>query len=110
MAANVITLTVSLSVISTQVFSQDTQDQIIAIWETREAKVEIYKVDGRYIGNPINSEGQRNQQMEVLNLEYKNGKWVGKIYSKRRNRSMDVVCKLEGDKLRVLQTHRGNVA
>ena len=99
MAVAVISFTMILSVISIQAFAQDSQDQIIAIWETPEARVEIYKADDRYIGNPVNSEGERNQQIEVLNLEYKDGKWVGKLYSKKRDRSLDVVCKVKGDKL-----------
>ena len=91
--------TITFCVISAHLFAQDKQDEIIAIWETREAKVEIYKAEERFIGNPINSEGKRNQQIELLNLEYENGKWVGKIYSKRRDRMWDVVCVIKGDKL-----------
>lgn len=109
MAFGVISFTMILSVISIQAFAQDSQDDIIAIWETPEARVEIYKADGRYIGNPINSEGQRNQQIEVLNLEYEDGKWVGKIYSKRRDRSLDVVCNVKGDRL-LLEISAGRIS
>jgi hypothetical protein len=91
--------TITFCVISAHLFAQDKQDQIIATWQTREAHVEIYKVDERFIGNPINSEGERNQQIELLNLEYENGKWIGKIYSKGRDRTWDVVCEIKGDKL-----------
>lgn len=86
-------------VMSTYLFAQDKQDDILAVWDTGEDKVEIYKKDEKYIGNPINSEGERNQQIEVLNLEYKEGKWIGKLYAKRRNRLLDVVCKVKEDKL-----------
>lgn len=91
--------TVTLCVISTHLFAQDKQDEIIAVWDTGERKVEIHKVDESYIGNPINPEGERNPEIEVLNLQYREGKWVGKIYSKRRGRLLDVVCQVEGDEL-----------
>lgn len=94
--------TITLCVLSTNVFAQDKQDkqdEIVAVWDTGETKVEIYKEDNAYLGNPINSEGERNQQIEVLKLEYKEGKWVGKIYSKKRGRLLDVVCEVKGDKL-----------
>ena len=97
---NIILLfTITLCVISTHLFAQDKQDEIIAVWDTGEKKVEIYEVDKRYIGNPINPEGERNPEIEVLNLQYKEGKWVGKIYSQRRGRLLDVECQVEGDKL-----------
>lgn len=96
---NNLLITILLLVTSTHLFAQDKQDEIVAVWDAGEAKVEIYKVDEKYIGNPINSEGERNQQIEVLNLEYKNGKWIGKLYSKRRNRMLDVVCEVKQDKL-----------
>tara|TARA_R110002051_G_scaffold257435_5_gene316419 strand:+ start:11514 stop:11858 length:345 start_codon:yes stop_codon:yes gene_type:complete len=86
-------------VMSTHLFAQDKQDDIIAIWDAGEAKIEIYKVDEKYIGNPINSKGERNQQIEVLNLEYKDGKWIGKLYSKRRNRLLGVICIVKEGKL-----------
>jgi hypothetical protein len=101
--------TITFCVISAHLFAQDKQDQIIATWQTREAHVEIYKVDERFIGNPINSEGERNQQIELLNLEYENGKWVGNIFSQKRNRSLDVVCEIEGDKL-LLEVSAGRIS
>ncbi len=97
---------ITLCVISTHLFAQNNKDEIIATWETKEAQVEIYKVDDRYIGNPINSEGERNTEIEVLNLEYKNSKWVGKIYSKKRGRILDVSCQVEGNKLLLEVTAR----
>lgn len=98
--------TITLCVVSTHLFAQDQQDEIIATWETQEAQVEIYKVDDRYIGNPINSEGERNTEIEVLNLKYENEKWVGKIYSKKRGRLLDVSCQVEGNKLLLEVTAR----
>ncbi len=98
--------TIIFCVVSTQLFAQNQQDEIIAIWQTEEAQVEIYKVDEKYIGNPISDEGERNTEIEVLNLEYKNGKWVGKIYSKKRGRLLDVTCQVEGNKLLLEVTAR----
>lgn len=45
--------TVTLCVISTHLFAQKKQDETIAVWDAGERKVEIYKADERYIGNPI---------------------------------------------------------
>ncbi|KYG72378.1 hypothetical protein [Roseivirga echinicomitans] len=98
--------TIALCFISTLLLAQDKQDEIIAVWDTGEAKVEIYKVDERYIGNPINPEGKRNTEIEVLNLTYEDGKWVGKIYSKKRGRLLDVECQLKEDKLLLEVTAR----
>ncbi|MFL9837002.1 hypothetical protein ABS768_05790 [Flavobacterium sp. ST-75] len=99
-------ITIILLVMSTHLFAQNKQDEIVAVWDTGEIKVEIYKKDRKYIGNPINSEGERNQQIEVLNLEYKEGKWVGKIYSKKRGRLLDAQCQVKGDKLLIEITAR----
>lgn len=90
---------ITLCILSTTLFAQDKQDEIIAVWDADESKIEIYKVDERYIGNPINSEGQRILEVEVLNLEFKKDKWVGKIYSKKRDRLLNVECEVKGDKL-----------
>lgn len=90
---------ITLCILSSISFAQDKQDDIVAVWDAGETKVEIYKVDEKYIGNPINTEGERNSEIEILNLEYKKGKWVGKIYSKRRNKLFDAECEVEGDVL-----------
>lgn len=103
-------ITIAFFVLSTNLFAQDKQDQqdeIVAVWITAdETKVEIYKEGNVYLGNPINSEGERNMEIEVLNLEYKEGKWVGKIYSKKRGRLLDVECQVESDKLLLEVTAR----
>jgi uncharacterized protein (DUF2147 family) len=100
---------IALCVISSHLFAQDKQDEIVAIWETPEAKVEIHQVKNRYIGNPINPEGEKNQEIDILNLEYKNGKWVGKIYSMKRDKTWPVVCEIKGDKL-LLMINAGRVS
>ncbi len=88
-----------LCVVSTHLFAQDKQDEIIAIWDTGEAKVEIYQEGERYIGNPINPAGERATDIEVLNLEYDQGKWTGKIYAKKRDKLFDVECQIKDDVL-----------
>ena len=97
---------VVLCAINTPLFAQQKPDDIIAVWDTGEKKVEIYKVAESYLGNPIDAEGERNTEIEVLNLKFTEGKWVGKIYSKRRGRLLDVACQLEGDKLLLAVTGR----
>lgn len=92
---------VTICILSITLFAQDKQDEIIAVWEADETKIEIYKVDERYIGNPINSDGERILEIEVLNLEFEKDKWVGKIYSKKRDRLLNVECEVKGDKLLV---------
>ncbi|SDM32428.1 hypothetical protein [Kriegella aquimaris] len=103
-------ITISFFVLSINFFAQDKQDEqneIVAVWTTAdETKVEIYKEGNIYLGNPINAEGERNTDIEVLNLKYQEGKWVGKIYSKKRERLLDVECQMEGDKLNLKVTAR----
>ena len=103
-------ITIVLFVLSTSLFAQDKQDQqdeIVAVWITEdETKVEIHKEGDTYLGNPISPEGERNTEIEVLNLKYKEGKWVGKIYSKKRGRLLDVECQVEGDILHLEITAR----
>ncbi|MDL5514569.1 hypothetical protein QSE00_22345 [Arenibacter sp. M-2] len=103
-------ITIAFFVLSTNFFAQDKQDQqneIVAVWITAdETKVEIYKEGNVYLGNPINSKGERNTKIEVLSLEYTNGKWVGKIYSKKRGKLLDVECLVEGDNLLLEVTTR----
>jgi len=94
-------LVISLSIITSKGFAQDDQDQIIGFWDTGKAKVEIYESDGRYIGNPINPEGARNEQIEILNLEYKDRKWLGQIFSVERKKRMDVICEVKGETLKL---------
>jgi len=83
----------------THTFAQNTQDAITGMWDAGKANVEVRQVGNRFIGNPINPQGQRNEQIEVLNLEYDDGKWVGKIYNKEKDRLFDVVCRVKEQKL-----------
>ena len=77
---------------SNYLLAQDQSEAIIGVWDTGKTKVEIYKVDKRFIGNPVNPNGERNEQIEILNLEYMEGKWTGKLYSKKKNKLFDVKC------------------
>ncbi len=97
---------IPLCIISTHLFAQDKHDEIIAVWDAGEAKVEVHQVGERYIGNPINPKGERDSAIEVLNLEYNQGKWVGKIYSKERKRLYDVECEVK-DAVLLLEVDAG---
>ena len=90
---------IALCTLSTHLFAQEKQDEIIATWYTGEAKVEIYQEGERYIGNPINPAGERVTDIEVLNLEYDQGKWTGKIYARKRDKLFDVECQIKGEVL-----------
>lgn len=92
-------ITIILCILSTNVQAQGKKDQIIGVWDTGKANVEVHKEGNAYLGNPINSKGERNDQIEVLNLTYTDGKWVGKIYSKKRGRLLDVECQIKGETL-----------
>ena len=94
---NIITLLI-LFVTSMSGFSQNLSDQIIGTWDADKANVEIYKADDNFIGNPI-VDGKRNEKVEMLNLVYEEGKWVGKLYNKKRDKLMDVVCTVKDDVL-----------
>ncbi|UII31447.1 hypothetical protein LVD17_24450 [Fulvivirga ulvae] len=98
-----------LCVISTNLSAQDKQDEIIGVWNTRDAQIEIYKADDKYIGVPIDSKGERYPERKILHLEHKNDKWVGKIYSRERNRSLDVICEVEDNKL-LLEVSAGRIS
>ncbi len=95
----VMLLNLVLFLFSKQLFSQNRQDEIIATWQTQEAQVEIYQLNKQYIGNPINTRGERNTEIEILNLVYEKDKWIGKIYSRKRDKTFDVECEVKGDTL-----------
>ncbi|NJL12374.1 MAG: hypothetical protein HC913_04830 [Microscillaceae bacterium] len=80
-------------------FAQNNQDAIVGTWDANERKVEIYKSGERFIGNPIGPDGKRMDKVEILNLEYKDGKWVGKLYAEKRDRLLEVVCEVKDNKL-----------
>lgn len=107
---NLITLFgIALCILSFHLPAQENQDQIIGIWDTQDAQIEIYKIDDRYIGIPIDSKGEKHPERQILNLEYKKGQWVGKIYSRRREKTLDVTCNLQGNKL-LLEVSAGYIS
>ena len=79
----------------------DSSDDIVGVWATNleDVEVEVYEKDGHYIGNPLDEDGNRNEELTMLDLEYKKDRWVGKIFVKRRNKYFDVEAQLEGEKL-----------
>ncbi|MGD1844617.1 MAG: hypothetical protein ACFB10_04410 [Salibacteraceae bacterium] len=91
--------TIALLTLSSTVLAQSAADKIVGTWDAGEGKVEIQKVDGRYIGYPIKSDGTKVTARELLNVVYQEGQWKGKIYSKKKAEYFDVVCELEGEKL-----------
>lgn len=95
---------------STQLFPADSSKDIVGVWDTKKdnIKVEIYEKGSRFIGNPIDAEGDRKEDIEMLDLEYEGGKYVGKIFVKKRNRYFDVECEVKGDKL-MLEVSAGMV-
>ena len=107
---SVITLLgIALSVVSVHPFNRNKQDEIIGVWQTHDAQVVIHRIEKRYIGNPVNPDGEKNQKIEILNLEYQDGKWIGKIYSVKKDKTFNVTCEVAGDKL-LLEVHAGFVS
>jgi uncharacterized protein (DUF2147 family) len=125
----VIFATFLLSVFTIPAYSAD---DISGIWLAGEGKtkVEIYKKDSNhYCGKIVWLEQTTNKQGEPLtdknnpdrslrdrpimglhmleNLEYKNGKWYGSIYTPKRGRTLDAVLMLENaDKIIVQVSYR----
>lgn len=89
-------LTLALYLVTGSLFAQD---EIIGTWDAGERSVEIYKVDGRFIGSPIDTLGVRRDEIEILNLEYDRGKWKGKLYSVKNDRLVNVECQIKEDEL-----------
>ena len=92
-------LFLAFCLISGPLFAQNSQDDILGIWDAGERKVEIHKVDGRYIGNPIDTTGVRRDEVEVLNLEFSKDKWKGKLYAAKKDKLMSVECKIREEEL-----------
>ncbi|MEO9871788.1 hypothetical protein [Ekhidna sp.] len=105
----IILLGIAICIISNHLAAQNKQDLIIGVWDTRDAQIEIYKIDNKYKGIPIDSKGEKHPERQILNLEYKKDKWVGKIYSRKRDKTLDVACEVEGDKL-LLEVSAGFVS
>lgn len=108
-----------VGLIATLVTPAFSQEEIEGIWLAAEGntKVEIYKKDDQHyagkivwLKKPTNKKGEphrdtknpdkslRDQTIMGLhlldNLEYKNGKWFGTIYSPKRGKTLDAVVEL----------------
>ncbi len=90
---------IAMLTFSPMVTAQQTEDDIVGIWDAGERKVEIRKVEDRYIGSPIDTLGVRRDEVEVLNLQYNKGKWKGKLYSVKKDKWMSVECTIKEEEL-----------
>ena len=113
-------------------FQAYAQESIEGIWLTEEgnSKVEIYQRDDKYFGktvwldqstdkngSPVTDRNNpnknlRNRQLMGIDmledLQYRSGKWYGKIYAPKRGLKMDVVLVAPGkDKLELNISYRG---
>ncbi|MCS4436885.1 DUF2147 domain-containing protein [Aquiflexum gelatinilyticum] len=113
-------------------FQAHAQESIEGIWLTEEgnSKIEIYKKGdnsfGKVVwleqptdqnGNPVTDRNNPNKDLrnrKVLgidmleNLQYRSGKWYGKLYAPKRGMKMDVAIVSFGkDKLELNVTYRG---
>ena len=97
----IITLAAIATLLSTTQLAAQTQaDAIIALWDTGEVQVEVIKSEeGRYIGNPVKPDGTINTAINILDLEYADSQWSGKVYNRDKEKYFDVVCELSGDTL-----------
>lgn len=113
-------------------FQAEAQETIEGFWLTgeRNSKIEIYQKGDRYFGkvvwldqstdkkgNPVTDRNNpdknlRNRQLIGIDmledLQYRNGKWHGKIYAPKRGLTMDVVIVAkEKDKLELNISYQG---
>lgn len=113
-------------------FQVQAQEKIEGFWLTgeRNSKIEIYQKGDRYFGkvvwldqstdkkgNPVTDRNNpdknlRNRQLIGIDmledLQYRNGKWHGKIYAPKRGLTMDVVIVAkEKDKLELNISYQG---
>ena len=80
-----------ITVASADSFSQNNSDAIISVWDTDKGLVEIYQNNDSFIGNPIDANGNKNKQVEILKLVYSDSEWKGKIYNKKKNKVFDSI-------------------
>ncbi len=113
-------------------FEAYAQESIEGIWLTEEgnSKIEIYQRDDRYFGkivwldqsfdkngNPVTDRNNPNKNLQnrqlmgidmLEDLQYRSGKWYGKLYAPKRGLKMDVVLVAQGmDKLELNISYRG---
>lgn len=113
-------------------FQAQAQESIVGIWLTEEgnSKVEIYQKGDNYFGkivwleqstdkngNPVTDRNNPNKDLQnrqllgidmLEDLQYRSGKWYGKLYAPMRGMKMDVVIVgLGKEKLELNVSHRG---
>ncbi|MEO1022796.1 MAG: hypothetical protein AAFW89_09635 [Bacteroidota bacterium] len=89
-------LTIAYSLVSGSLLAQD---EIIGVWDTGEGRVEIHQTEEGYIGNPIDTSGVRRDEIQVLTLTHTRNKWNGKIYSIKKDKRMNVECRIKEEQL-----------
>ena len=82
-------------------------DDILGKWESKNGTVEISKVDDKYIGHPIDSDGAKDENVEMINVAYESDNWTGQLYIQQRDRHADVECALDGEGNLVLNVSMG---
>ena len=92
-------LLLTLALLSLVPAAAQKSDAILGTWDADKTKVEIFKSGDDFIGHPLNRKGVRMEKIELLNLSYADGKWIGKLYNKRKDKLFDVVCEVEGNQL-----------
>lgn len=103
-------LFLGLFIIARASTAQNNPDAITGTWDADERTVEVYKSGVRFIGNPIGPDGNRIEKVEILNLEYKDGKWMGKLYAEKRDRTFDVECEMENASKLLLEVDLGMIS
>jgi len=113
-------------------FQVHAQESIVGIWLTEEgnSKVEIYQRNDIYFGkivwldqsfdkngNPVTDRNNPNKNLQnrqlmgidmLEDLQYRSGKWYGKLYAPKRGLKMDVVLVAPGmDTLELNISYRG---
>ena len=117
---NILFVTMTLALLNTA----NAQDEILGEWVANEGKtiVEVYKTaEGDYAGKVVwleqatNEDGEpykdrknpdkKLRDREILgldlleNLEYKEGKWLGTLYSPKKGRTVDAELSVNGKDL-----------
>ena len=87
--------------------AQEEADDILGKWEGRNGTVEISKVDDKYIGHPIDSDGTKDEDVEMLSVTYGSDNWTGQLYIQQRDTHADVECKLDDEGNLVLNVSMG---
>lgn len=97
---------IALCIFSLSSFSQIATDKIVGTWDADKTKVQVYKAADKFIGNPLDKEGKKIESVKMLDLTYEDGKWIGVLYNKKKDKTFDVTCTVKGEKL-ILEVDAG---